>query len=64
MYSSLPYESKCFFTLYVREIKITIWDAELVFSTGLKSGGTPWVAMGVKGVYCSMWELRVGSDPR
>ena len=30
-----------FFTLYVKEIKIAIWDAELVFSTGLKSGGTP-----------------------
>ena len=22
------------------------------------------LAMGVKGVYCSMWELRVGSSPR
>jgi hypothetical protein len=30
-----------FFTLYVKEIKIAIWDAELVFSTGLKSGGNP-----------------------
>ena len=32
-----------FFTLHVKEIKITIWDAELVFSTGLQSGGTPGV---------------------
>ena len=34
------------------------------FSTGLKSGGTPGVALGVEGVYCSMWELRMGSGPR
>ena len=34
-----------FFTLYVKEIKIAIWDAELVFSTGLKSGGTPGMAI-------------------
>ena len=49
------------FTLYLKEIKIAIW---LVFSTGLKSGGTPGVAMGVKGVYSFMWEVKVGSVPR
>jgi hypothetical protein len=36
-----PFYTVNFFTLYVKEIKIAIWDAELVFSTGLKSGGTP-----------------------
>ena len=30
-----------FFTLHVKEIKISIWDTQSVFSTGLKSGGTP-----------------------
>jgi hypothetical protein len=55
-----------FFTLYVKEIEIAIWDAELVFTTGLKSGGTypRGLAMGVKGVNCSMWVLRVGSGSR
>ena len=38
-----------FFTLYVKEIKITIWDTELVFSTGLKSGGTPGGSYGGQG---------------
>ena len=46
-----------FFTFNVKEIKIAIWDTELVFSTGLKSGGIP----GVKGVYCF---IKVGSGPR
>ena len=38
-----------FLTLYVKEIKITIWDAELVFSTGLKSGGPLGVTYGGQG---------------
>ena len=38
-----------FFTLYIKEIKIVIWDAELVFSTGLKSGGTPRGSYGGQG---------------
>ena len=53
-----------FFTSYVKKIKIAIWDTELVFSTGLKSGVPLGVAMGVKGVYCFMWELMVGSGSR
>ena len=38
-----------FFTLYVKEIKIAIWDAEFVFSTGLKTGGTPGGSYGGQG---------------
>ena len=37
------------FTLYFNEIKIAIWDAELVFSTGLDTGGTPGGSYGGQG---------------
>ena len=38
-----------FFTLYVKEIIITIWDAELIFCTGLKSSGNPGGSYGGQG---------------
>ena len=35
--------------LHVKETKIAIWDTELVFSTGLKSGGTSGGSYGGQG---------------
>ena len=36
----------------------------MTFSTGLKSGVPLGVAMGIKGIYNSIWKLRIGSGPR
>ena len=36
-------------SLSEQEIKITIWDTELVFSTGLDTGGTPGGSYGGQG---------------
>ena len=45
-------------------IKIAIWGANLVLCSAPEFGPHPGVAMGVKGVYPSMWELRVCSGPK
>jgi hypothetical protein len=50
---------------YVNLVKIAIGAGVfflycMVLCSGLKCG----VAPGVKGVYCSLWELLVGSCPR
>ena len=45
-------------------IKIANWGADLVLCSAPKFGPHPGVAMGVEGVYPSMWEIKVGSGPR
>ena len=47
-------------------IEIAIWEADLVswfYEVHPNQHSTNGVVTGVKGVYCSMWELRVVSDP-
>ena len=52
-------------SIYVNLSKIAMWAGVLLiywFLVLVLNGGYPLgVAMGVEGVYCSLWELMVGS---